>query len=138
MSANTLIAWSNDLSVGIGSIDSQHQKLVNMINALNEALIGGESTEVLNKIFAGLLVYTDKHFTFEEAMFSEHGYPESAAHKAQHDALKGKVVELKEKLDSGAAMIGTEVMAFLKDWLTNHIMKQDMAYAPFLKSKGVN
>jgi hemerythrin len=41
-------------------------------------------------------------------------------------------------MDTGDFMIGVEVLAFLKDWLTNHIMKSDMAYSDFLVSKGVS
>ncbi len=133
----SLITWSPQLSVGINSIDEQHQKLINMINALNDALNSGESREVMVKIFDGLVVYCDKHFTFEEDLFGTHGYAGGAAHKAEHDKLRQQVMDLKHKMDGGNFMIGLELMGFLKDWLTNHIMKSDKAYVPDLTGKGV-
>ncbi len=136
--ATVLINWSEELSVGIESIDNQHKKLVNMINALNEALVEGKARDVLVKIFNGLVVYTDKHFKYEEALFAQHGYQDAAEHKAQHDALVKQVLELKSKLDDGNFMIGVEVMAFLKEWLTEHIMKTDKAYTVHLTGAGVN
>lgn len=134
----SLISWSSQLSVGIDSIDEQHKKLVNMINALNDAISEGRSKDIMQKIFDGLAVYTTKHFAYEEDLFAQHGYAQSAAHQAEHNALLAQVGELKTKMDEGDFMIGIEVMAFLKDWLTNHILKTDMAYKDFLVAKGVN
>lgn len=136
--SNVLIAWSDNLSVGISSIDEQHKKLVNMINALNDAMSRGEARDVLKKIFDGLLVYADKHFGYEEKLFATHKYAAEPAHRKEHDALRKRVTELKQRMDEGDYMLGAEVMAFLKEWLTNHILKSDKAYTSFFKGKGVN
>jgi len=133
----SLITWSAQLSVGIDSIDEQHKKLINMINALNDAIADGSAKTIMQNIFDGLTVYTEKHFGYEEQLFAQYGYVESAAHKAEHAALLKQVNELKIKMEGGDFMIGIEVMAFLKEWLTNHIMRTDMAYTEFLISKGV-
>jgi len=133
-----LIEWSADLSVGINSIDEQHKKLVNMINALNDAMLTGSSNELLGKIFTGLAAYTQKHFAYEENMFAEYGYADSEKHKRQHSELIAQVVELKQNfIENPQATITTDLMQFLKRWLTNHIMKTDKEYTEFLLSKGV-
>jgi len=133
-----LIEWSNELSVGIDSIDEQHKKLVNMINALNEAMLTNSSNELLGKIFTGLAAYTQKHFSYEENMFAEYGYSNSEEHKRQHNELIAQVVELKEKfMENPQGTISADLMQFLKRWLTNHIMRTDKEYTEFLLSKGV-
>ena len=132
-----LVEWNDELSVGISSIDEQHKKLVNMINALNDALVEGKANDLLATIFDGLTVYTVKHFGYEEELFAQHGYVEAESHKNEHEALINQVKTLQNKMNEGDFMISVEVMAFLKDWLTNHIMKTDKAYAPFLIDKGV-
>jgi len=133
-----LIEWSNELSVGIDSIDEQHKKLVNMINALNDAKLTGSSNELLGKIFSGLAAYTQKHFAYEENMFAEYGYSDSEEHKRQHSELIAQVVELKERfMENPQGTINADLMQFLKRWLTNHIMRTDKDYAEFLISKGV-
>ena len=71
-----LIEWTDELSVGIESIDEQHKKLVNMINALNDAMLTNSSNELLGTIFTGLAAYTQKHFAYEENMFAEYNYPD--------------------------------------------------------------
>ncbi len=133
-----LIEWTVQLSVGIESIDEQHKKLINMINALNEAMLTGSSNELLGKIFTGLAAYTQKHFAYEENMFAEYGYPNSQEHKRQHNELIAQVVELKEKfMENPQGTISADLMLFLKRWLTNHIMRTDKEYTEFLISKGV-
>ncbi len=133
----SLISWSEQLSVGIDSIDDQHKKLINMINALDDALAEGRADDVLQKIFDGLTVYTVKHFSYEEDLFALYNYPETQDHNKEHQALIEEVKSLQKKMKEGDFMIGIEVMSFLKLWLTNHILKTDMAYAPYLKMKGV-
>lgn len=132
-----LMAWSDDLSVGIVSIDDQHKKILSMINALNEAMETGNQDDVMLKVFSGLAVYTQKHFAYEEELFAKHGYVESALHKTEHEALLKQVTDLKKKLDAGEARVGVELMQFLKKWLTNHIQKTDKKYTSFLTAKGV-
>jgi hemerythrin len=133
-----LIEWTAKLSVGIDSIDEQHKKLVNMINALNDAMLTNSSDELLGKIFTGLAAYTQKHFTYEENMFAEYGYTDSEEHKRQHNELIAQVVELKEKfIENPQGTMSADLMLFLKRWITNHIMRTDKEYAEFLISKGV-
>lgn len=132
-----LIQWNDELSIGINSIDEQHKKIVNMINVLNDALQSGKADKVLAKIFVELAVYTSTHFGYEEELFTRYGYSESQAHKNEHHALLQQVNDLQQKMQEGDFMISVEVMLFLKEWLINHILKTDKAYAVFLKDKGV-
>ncbi|MFK5892091.1 MAG: bacteriohemerythrin [Pseudomonadota bacterium] len=132
-----LIIWTNELSVGIKSIDEQHKNLINMINALNDALADGSANEIIHEIFDGLAVYTITHMNYEEKLLDQYGYTQSAKHTTEHEILKERVAELQKKMDDGDFMIAIEVLSFLKDWLTEHILKTDMAYSEFLISKGV-
>jgi len=133
----SLISWTDDFSVGVESIDMQHKRLVEMINALNDACAKGQVDEVIGKVFNNLAVYTKKHFEYEETLFRETGYRDEAAHKQQHAQLIEQVSALKTKLDAGEQAIGDEVLAFLKKWLTEHIMKEDKAYSDHLIRNGI-
>jgi methyl-accepting chemotaxis protein/hemerythrin len=48
-----------------------------------------------------------------------------------------KVLDFEKQLKSGSVTLSMEVMKFLKDWLTGHIMGTDKKYSPFLRQKGV-
>jgi len=134
----SIIEWSDELSVGIASIDKQHQILIELINSLNTAMAEGEANLRIADILASLTSYTRLHFAYEEKLFEKHGYAETKEHKRQHGELIEQINALKERFESDqSGSIGLEIMQFLKNWLTNHIMKTDKHYSAFLLSKGV-
>lgn len=137
MTTNVLIGWTEELSVGIPSIDRQHRKIVDLINELNTAMESGETDSILRQIFRELVAYTDHHFRYEEELFERAGYGDAAAHMQEHEALRKKVIDMKDRVDRGEFVLGVEVMSFLRDWLTRHIQGSDMAYAPDLMEAGV-
>lgn len=132
-----LITWSTSLSVNIAEIDRQHQKLIQMINQLNDSMTKTVPKETLSGIIKGLVDYTVVHFGFEEDYFDRFGYPDKDAHKREHQEFVRKVVDFRDQFDSGRLFISMEIMDFLKNWLVNHIQGTDKKYGPFLNSKGI-
>jgi hemerythrin len=132
-----LIQWSDSLKVKVAEIDQQHQKLVGMINDLNEAMRQGKGKVVLGKILSGMVTYAASHFRTEEKYFDQFGYPEADSHKKEHGAFTKKVLEFKDGFEKGKLGLSMEVMDFLSDWLQNHIKGVDMKYGPFFNSKGL-
>jgi hemerythrin-like metal-binding protein len=133
-----LITWGPEWSVGLATIDTQHQKWIGYVNELNDAMAQGKGKDVLEKILAGLVDYTKIHFSNEELLFKTYGYPEAISHKASHDELTKKVLQFQKDYHEGKAIMSVEIMVLLKDWLFKHIKGTDMKYAPFLKSKGIS
>lgn len=133
-----IISWSDNLSVGIRAFDQHHQHLVELINNLHDAMATGKGSGILGKILTELADYTVYHFKAEEALFHKHGYPGYDEHKKNHDDLTNQVLDFKAKFEAGEMVISIEIMKFLTDWLTNHILGADKAYVPFLKSKGID
>jgi hemerythrin len=134
----SLIEWTDELSVGIKDIDSQHKKLVDLINLLNDGMKTGDSKNVLEKIFKELIEYTVKHFSFEENLMKKVSYVSYIRHKKEHDDLAQKVKKLMDDFQSGKIMISIQVRDFLKDWILNHIQKVDKLYTSAFKEKGIN
>jgi hemerythrin len=132
-----LISWSDTMSVGVAKLDSEHRKLIDLINQLHGHMLEGKSNEVMGKVLDSLIDYTKTHFATEAALFRAHKYPQTSEHLQEHDALTKKVLDLQAELKAGKALIGAPVLNFLRDWLTKHIMKQDMAYRLFFAEKGV-
>jgi hemerythrin len=132
-----LLRWNDSMSVNITEIDQQHQKLIGMINHLNDAMKAGKGKDVTAKIVGGLMTYTKVHFNTEEKLFDQHGYPETAAHKREHAIFVQKVGNFKRDFDADKIGLSVEIMNFLSNWLTKHIMKTDQQYSAFLNAKGV-
>lgn len=132
-----MFEWNSKYSVGIGSIDAQHQTLFAIADELSNAMSAGKGQAVLRKILDRLLQYTASHFAHEERLMRLHNYPDLAKHKAEHEALTKRVQTFSDELKTGRATITIQVMIFLKDWLTKHIQQSDQAYAPYLIEKAV-
>ncbi|MCP4339057.1 MAG: hemerythrin family protein [Desulfobulbaceae bacterium] len=131
------VQWSDELSVGIEEIDSQHKVLIGIINKMHEAIHQRHGSEVVKEILNELAEYTRIHFAVEESLMRILNFPGYEDHHEQHDELIGHVVELQEKVNSGKTAIGFELMHFLKVWLTKHILKEDMLYSNFFLASGV-
>lgn len=132
-----MMEWSAAFSTNVKQFDEQHKKLVGMVNQLHDAMKIGKSGEVLGPILNSLISYTASHFADEERLMKQHGYPDFAAHKAEHDKLTKQVLDLQKQYQTNSTALSMPVMAFLKDWLVNHIQGNDKKYGPFLNGKGV-
>jgi len=134
-SVKPLIEWSPALAVGYAEIDAQHQRLVEIANELNSAMHSGAGAAASGQVLNELVDYTVQHFGYEEGEMRKHRYPQSDAHKEAHRKLVEEVSAFKEKFDSGKAAISIELMAFIRDWLLNHILKVDKELAGYLSRR---
>lgn len=131
------VTWSPQYSVGIAAIDSEHQKLIGLLNDLHAAMMQGQGRAVMGKVLDGLSAYTVSHFAHEESLLRMHAYRDYAPHKAEHDKLIKQVKSLQEDFSAGNATILLEVMTFLQNWLVNHIVGVDKKYTAHLQAAGV-
>ncbi len=132
-----IIEWNDSLSVNVALVDKQHQKLIGMINELNDAMRQGKGKETLGKTLNELVSYTGTHFKLEEKYFDQFGYPEADSHKKRHSEFVAKVSEFKSGFEKGKLGLSIEVMDFLSDWLRTHIKGVDKKYGPFFNEKGL-
>lgn len=134
-----LLEWSDSYKTGIQEVDEQHKELVSMLNALHNAIVNHRAKESSRRILDQLAEYTRTHFLLEESLMRVTHYPGFEAHKQQHEELIRQVVDLQQKLDSGAATITFELLHFLKVWLSQHINETDKRFGAFFtQSKDLN
>jgi len=132
-----LIEWDNNMSVNVEEIDMQHKKLVAMINQLNDAMAKRKGRDVLGSIIDGLVSYATTHFATEEKYFDMFKYPDAPSHKKEHTDFVKRVGEFQDGFKKGDLALTIEVMRFLKDWLTKHILGTDKKYGPYFNEKGL-
>jgi hemerythrin-like metal-binding protein len=126
-----LIEFNSSLHVGFPEIDKQHKKLVDYLNKLHDAMKAGKGKEVMGPILGELITYTVEHFAYEEGEMQKKAYPQMVAHKSEHQKLVTQVSDFKRKFDQGA-LVTTELMSFLKNWLQDHIQKSDKSLGTYL------
>jgi hemerythrin-like metal-binding protein len=132
-----MFEWTPQYSVKIASIDGQHQNLFRIAEELYVGMSAGQGKAALARILDRLVQYTTVHFAHEERLMSLHGYPDRAAHTAEHRALTKRVLAFQSDFESGKALMTVQVLHFLKDWLRHHIAESDQKYAPYLKERAV-
>ena len=133
----SLFAWKDSYSIGVPDIDAQHRQLYKLADDLHQALNAGQGKDALAAVLKSLIDYTKTHFAAEERLMQRCGYSGLAAHKAQHEDLTRKVIDLQQQMQAGKLMLSIEVMRFLSDWLRQHIGGSDRKYAPFVINKAV-
>lgn len=130
------IQWTEDMSVGVASIDTDHRILLSLVTHLGDAIDRGQGQTAIGRVLDALLDYTAYHFGREEALMQACGYPDAEAHAQTHQILRIHVAHIRDRYNANPDTIHPlEVQAFLNNWLTAHIMGRDKLYAPFLVSK---
>lgn len=128
-----IIQWTHDLSVGVDSLDTDHKILISLINQLDDAIRGGEPKETVSRVLDAVLDYTEYHFSREESLMRACAYPDIDAHIRTHTTLRAQVNDIRERYRRSQESIhAREVLAFLKNWLTQHIVGRDKLYSPFM------
>lgn len=133
----TIIKWSEDLRIGIESIDGQHRYLINLINELHLAVEYRQGNEIILPIIDKLQRYADTHFGEEEALFDRYEFPGMVDHVEEHDEFLARVQELKTRYRESADELTINVRNFLLSWFYNHIKLNDMEYKAYLEQKKV-
>jgi hemerythrin len=132
------IIWNDSLSVGVAEIDRQHKQLVSILNQL----LGMEGltvdSETISDTLTRMTDYADYHFKSEEGYMQKYAYPDYAAHRLEHIAFMRKTAELSMGTMAYRKSVPTDLLAYLKTWLLEHIMVSDMNYKPFFEEKGLN
>jgi hemerythrin len=130
-----LVEWSDALSVYVEQMNNEHKRLVFLLNELYSAVQTGAGQAVLGVVLNGLILYASYHFSHEEDLFRRSNYPGYEKHLQQHQAFTATVLEVNAEFQSGAsAGLPGQVLEFLKDWLSQHIMGSDRAFGVYLKA----
>jgi len=134
--ANELITWNDGLATGIDSIDQQHRKLLQLINNLFVAMRDGNEQTEVERILNELTDYTRTHFSYEEGLLQQHGFPQLQAHKQLHADFVTTVEDYCQRQTSGQRLMASEVFNFLKGWLLYHIKDEDRGgYGEYLRNR---
>ena len=128
--------WNKNFFTGISEVDYQHFKIVNYINDLYREFVGNKNKEKLYSILTDLAEFTRIHFADEQILMKKHNYPRLDIHMKEHTDLLKQLGRYIEDIKNNRAKIDDKFLAFLNEWLSHHILEEDMQYAPYLKDRG--
>ncbi|MDA8100091.1 MAG: bacteriohemerythrin [Nitrospiraceae bacterium] len=132
--------WTQDMAVGIETIDSQHRELFKRINNLLTAIKEHRCKAEIDGTIKFLDEYALFHFTEEEQRMEKAGYDGLADHKVHHATYMKNISDLKAE----AALPRVQGMSYelsvtanqiIVDWIVDHIMKIDKKFGEFVKDR---
>ena len=128
--------WTDKLSVGVEQMDTQHKRLIAIINDFHTASNKASDKSAVEKAIESLVDYVKIHFNEEESLMQKYDFPQLELHKRIHDRLVQKVNEYAIKLQTGQKILNLDMAIFLKGWLEDHIGQTDKKYGEFIAEHG--
>ncbi len=126
------IQWREKYNIGDKKIDSDHQKIVSLLQNLqlsNDTCLDPDET---NRIFSDLQEYAADHFSYEESVLEKIDFPFIASHKKDH-AFFIKTLQSWQN-DEAIDCKSQKISMFLTEWLFEHILHYDMKIKDYLKN----
>ena len=122
--------WSKEFELGVPEMDKQHQKWLEILNNFYDHISKyGDFNEEMKTLLNEAYDYTNYHFTEEERLMEELGYPALSEQKMMHNEIKEKIKSFKTKLEKGEHLLSISLTNELKSWFKNHILIEDKKYA---------
>ncbi len=133
----TIVQWHDGFLVGVPTLDEQHRRLFELMNAVYAAFRDGDQ-ERLRRDLDALIDLARRHLADEEGLMAKAGYEELDSHKACHAKLLADLdahVARYEQEGSRKALL--DLVWFLKSWLVDHIYRVDKRYSDTLVAAGI-
>ena len=126
------LLWRSQFSVGNDLIDSDHQYLLEIINRA-EVCLKAVNAVALTAVLDELASYGSLHFEREELVAKAVGYPKADLLHASHTALVEHLKQFRGRMGPHWSQSEiAEFTLFLRDWLIQHVIKEDMLMKPWL------
>jgi hemerythrin len=129
------LKWKQDYSVGVPEIDEQHKNLFETAKSLLDLY---QTDGANDEFFSGMrkmFEIADSHFSYEENMLKEIGYPDFDAHCESHRELSRTIRSFLKRLKSNQPNLFDEMQLVMKNWLVSHLLREDGKYKLFRESR---
>lgn len=114
------IEWTEEFSVGVASIDQEHEALIVQINKIYEQISLPMDTEIIESMLEELQSDFSAHFALEELLMQEAGFAELEAHRKDHEHLLDQIHDLSFHFTEDPARGKELLINWLSDWFSQH------------------
>ena len=124
----SILEWQDSWSVGNPDLDTDHKRLINIIQKIGE--YSPQSAD-LSQLFSELEDYTKYHFVKEEQLMEAANLPDLTEHKKSHRDFVEWLHSVRYTFtvsQQSRRLLLDSVDEYLQNWLKNHILKTDMNY----------
>lgn len=115
-----VIHWRDAFNIDLPEVDNEHRHLFGLVAQLDLATIG--------PTVEALLDYVVIHFTHEQRLMEQSGYPGFAEHLKLHEQFGTAVADFLGADNTWTQERVEELRKFLNRWLVGHIMTHDLRF----------
>ncbi len=128
--------WSDEYKIGISAVDSQHKRLFELVQELNEVLQKGLKGADVESLLVVLDQYKTRHFQLEEKYMEECDYPAIAEQRKAHESFTDKFEELRVELNEQGLTpnLINSIRGELALWLKDHVTGLDMQFGEYYQT----
>lgn len=132
-----LFKWRDAFRLDIPEIDAQHQKLFEIGSRLYEIISLGDKYDHYDEIMQiidELRDYAKYHFSYEENLMREKNFEGYDTHKVEHNLFIKRIAAINvEDIEEDQNKVLLDMVTFIADWISGHILKTDRLYREILK-----
>jgi hemerythrin-like metal-binding protein len=122
--------WKPEYEIGHPEIDQDHRSLIQVLGVMS---LGYCDRDLMDSQIKILERYVMDHFSREERLMHQVGYPHLEDHKALHSQFRDSVAQMRRQwADQDYPELQAKITEALSRWLVDHILGADHAYAPWL------
>jgi|WetSurMetagenome_2_1015567.scaffolds.fasta_scaffold395913_1 hemerythrin len=131
---------SKDIALGIESLDTQHQELVDLFEAFDRCLKTDAPLKELQAVVKKAIAKANAHFEHEEALIAASHYPKAEEHQFLHRRMRTEFSTLVGGAVNFRANdpVSLRQLETMRAMLEEHIQGPDRELAAHLKAAGVH
>ena len=119
------LQWRDEFSIGVDSVDFEHQNLMEMINMIYAELDNRRDIAEIRRTVGEVHAEVSAHFALEERIMRQAGYEEFAAHKNDHENLLDQIRTLMDAIENDPEHALDVLSEQLADWFSGHFNSFD-------------
>ena len=133
----TEFTWKDEYSLGNAQIDAEHQRLLELANAVATLANSGEQMTRIKENIVALYDYVKTHFQHEEEYMLQLGYPQYEEHKKLHEGIIAEMNTIMKHSGNLDALV-YKFKRLMHVWVLEHILTEDSRIAQAKKQKEIS
>jgi hemerythrin len=130
--------WTHDMSVGNEALDDDHKTFFEFARIISEMNPAKDNILMLQSALNMLEDYVSGHFLREEKALRAVNYPHLEGHVQKHAAFRQHVMKIINECRAGNSARLPDLPSLISNWLSQHIMREDLRYKFWIKDKAVD
>lgn len=131
----SLAYWRDSCKVNHPQIDHEHATLLSLLESVYRAILLEQRADAVQDILEALLNAMFLHCETEENLMEAYGYPDRAAHIADHEQILDAIFNIRLTAEQPNAVLSLDTIYDLANWMTRHIWEQDLPMVRFIQQR---